>query len=308
MSFINFPNVPNVPGVPSLLRNFTIPTQGQLLNKLIGGAAEAIFGKTVWGIFEDVPAVKGTPSQPERGSRPFVAAVPAVAATIKEILFPDSFLDIEYKQDIRVSNFPQEEGAFASYNKVGTPYECRIKLAIGADKDTRTKFMDKLDQMILSLDLYTIVTPEATYINASLRTYDYRREAKNGVSMIIFDLSFIEVRIIEDLTAIDSDSDSAADPVSAGQVQTPVIPEVASGVGSKLSQITKSVIGTVQNVVGTVKSVVSTVQGVVSTVQGAIAGAVGAVQGAITMAKNAVYLGVSNAATVAVVKIKNFIL
>jgi hypothetical protein len=193
MSLIPFPNVPNVPGVPAILRNATIPSAGQLLNNVLGGVAEAIFGRVVWGVFDQ---------------------------SGRAALQPDSFLDIDYKQDMRVSQYPQEAGAFASYNKVGTPYDCRVRMAIGGDKTSRTAFLAQVDAMLQTIDLYTVVTPEATYTNAALQNYGYRRESRNGATMLTVELMFTQVRLTGVATFSLPAKPSGADPVSGGQVQT----------------------------------------------------------------------------------------
>lgn len=204
MSLIPFPDVPNVPGVPALFRSLTVPTPGQLLNNLLGGVTEAIFGAVVWGVFDQ---------------------------SGKAALTPDSFLDIDYKQDMRVSNYPQEEGAFASYNKVGTPYDCRVRMALGGDKASRTAFLAQIDTMLKSIDLFTVVTPEVTYVNASLQNYNYHRETRNGATMLVVDLWFIEVRLTGVATFSQPSQPSGADPVSNGQVQiSPVSQSVINAV------------------------------------------------------------------------------
>ena len=194
MSLIPFPDVPNVPGVPMILRSITVPSLGQILGSALGGIAETIFGRTVWGIFD---------------------------SNGNAALTPDTFLGIDYKNDTKVSNYPQEQGAFAAYNKVGTPYDCRVTMSIGADKAGRTAFLSQLDAMLKTIDLYTVITPEVTYKNASLQNYSYKREARNGVSMLTVDLDFIEVRITAIATfAPPTNQPSGASPVSDGQVQT----------------------------------------------------------------------------------------
>jgi len=206
MSLIPYPNVPNVPGVPAIFRSITVPTPGALLNMALGGAAESIFGRVVWGIFD------------QSGN---------------EALTPDSFLDIDYKNESRVSNYHMEAGAFAAYNKVGTPYDCRVKMALGGDKASRTAFLAQIDAMLKAIDLFTVVTPEATYLNASLQNYSYRRESKNGVSMLTVDLWFIEVRMTGGSTFSKAtpSQPSGADPVSDGQVQvTPVTQSIINSV------------------------------------------------------------------------------
>lgn len=204
MSLIPYPNVPNVPGVPAILRSATVPTPNQILNAVLGRVAESIFGKVVWGVFD------------KSGN---------------EALTPDSFLDIDYKQDMRVSQYPQEAGAFASYNKIGTPYDCKVRMAIGGDKTTRTAFLSRCDAMLKTIDLFTVVTPEATYLNASLQNYNYRRETKNGATMLTVDLWFLEVRLTGVATYSKPAQPSGADPVSNGQVQTfPVSQSVLNAV------------------------------------------------------------------------------
>lgn len=206
MSLISFPNVPNVPGVPAVFRSLTVPTPGALLNMALGGIAEAVFGKVVWGVFDKAG---------------------------KAALTPDSFLDIDYKNESRVSNYPMEAGAFAAYNKVGTPFDCRVKMAIGGDKASRTAFLATVEAMVGSIDLYTVVTPEATYTNAALQNYSYRRESKNGATMLTVELWFIQVRLTGAATfskPVPSQA-SGADPVSGGQAQTsPVSQSVITAV------------------------------------------------------------------------------
>lgn len=196
MPLIPFPNVPNVPGVPNILRSLTVPTPGALVNMALGGIAEYVFGPTVWGVFD------------QNG---------------KEVLFPDSFLGIDYRNEARVSNYPQEKGAFASYNKVETPYDCRVQMAIGADKAGRTAFLETLESLRKGLDLLTVVTPEVSYTSANLQSYNYRRTSQNGVSMLVVELDFIEIRVTAEAQfsgEVESPKEpSAADPVSDGQVQ-----------------------------------------------------------------------------------------
>lgn len=270
MSLIPYPNVPNVPGVPTMLRNFTVPTAGSLLNMGLGLAAEAIFGKVVWGVYEDVAAVpavnamSAVPWTPTNPAVPEVKAVPARPATTREALSPDSFLDIDYKNDTRVSNYPQEAGAFAAYNKVGTPYDCRVRMAIGGDKASRTKFLAKCEAMLKGIDLYTVITPEATYTNAALQNYSYKRDEKNGASMLTVDLQFTEVRITATAQYKTAAQPSGAAQVSGGQVQPAKPP---SGL--------QKIIGAVSGAVGAVQGAVT---GAVASAQGAIQSAVGSAQ------------------------------
>ena len=192
MSLINFPNVPNVPGVPALLRSATIPSVDSLVNQGIGLALEAIFGAENWGVYDSNGNLA---------------------------LNHDVFGGVEYKNASLVSNYPQEDGAFASYNKVNTPFDCRIRLLVGSDKAARSSFVSALDFMLKKIDTYSVVTPEITYPEATLQNYQYRRTARNGVRIIEADLWFIEVR-----KNVGSNQPKPAEPqgaemISLGQIQ-----------------------------------------------------------------------------------------
>jgi hypothetical protein len=107
----------------------------------------------------------------------------------------DSFSDLKYTGSSKVSDFPVEQGSFASYNKVVEPFKVNITLtANGTDKTI--PFLAQLEIEKSAANLYNIVTPAITYINATLESYDYSRTASNGVSMITAVLSFIEIRQI----------------------------------------------------------------------------------------------------------------
>jgi hypothetical protein len=103
-------------------------------------------------------------------------------------------------------------------------------MAIGADLASRTAFIAQCDSMLASTDTFNVVTPEKTYLNATVENVDYRRETKNGATMITIDMWFLEVRenataqfsasaFSSPLAASQVQSPSSADPVSDGQIQ-----------------------------------------------------------------------------------------
>lgn len=192
MPLIPFPNVPNVPGVPALLRSLTVPTPGAVLNRVLGAIAADLFGQTVWGVFD---------------------------ANGDEVLNPDSFGGIDYQNGGRVSNAPQEEGAFSSYNKVANPYDCSLMLITSADKATRSAFLAKLEEMSAGVELFTVVTPERTYTNATLQNFNYKRNGQQGLTMIQAQLNFVQIRTSASSTVTPTQDPSGADIQSGGQVQ-----------------------------------------------------------------------------------------
>lgn len=163
------------------------------------------------------------------------------------VLVPDTVSRFEYRNESRVSDYPVEQGAFASYNKVATPFEIRMTMvcaglnyaqtltqaAVNAIAPgfgsnnfmTRPDFLATLENMLQGVEAYTIVTPDMVYNNAMLDHYDYRKESNNGAVMLIVEAWFREIRVTASATYsnsgqpnVDSNSPSAANPDSLGSV------------------------------------------------------------------------------------------
>lgn len=167
------------------------------------------------------------------------------ASTNAVIITPDTVPSFEYKADTRVSDFPVQRGAFASYNKVQMPFNIRMTLvcsginffqsaasALGLNLGgqqfmQKDAFLTTLDYMKETTDLFTIVTPDQTYNNCNLEHYDYRREARQGATMLYVEAWFREIRqvdmsnsSVDGLPSVNSNSASASNPVNNGIVQT----------------------------------------------------------------------------------------
>ena len=165
----------------------------------------------------------------------------ADAKTSAKIIVPDTVPRFEFRGDRRISDYPVEQGAFASYNKVATPYEIRMTmvcsgglvqqvesaiqnaLGLGSGYMQKSDFIDTLDYMLDTTDLFTIVTPDKAYTNANLEHYDYKRETRNGATMLIIEAWFREIRVTASATysdggPVNSNSPGAADPTSLGTV------------------------------------------------------------------------------------------
>lgn len=164
-----YPDVPEALGVPPVLRSpvpITIPTDPSLVLADAIGILQNIL-TPVWGVFDDT----GLP-----------------------VAIADTTLMLEYMADSRVSDYPQEQGAFGSYNKVQMPYRATVTLVCGRTVADREAFLAAIDAAKQSTDLYTIATPEDTYQNANIVAYDYRRTTKNGATLLIVNLHLEEIR------------------------------------------------------------------------------------------------------------------
>lgn len=151
------------------------------------------------------------------------------------IIVPDTVPRFEYRGESRIADYPMEQGAFASYNKVQEPFDIRmvmvcagmnyaqsaiasIGLNIGRNAMQKSDFLTTLDYMRTTTDLFDVVTPDRTYPSVNLVHYDYRRETSNGATMLLVEAWFREVRVTGTATYTQSNSPSAADAVNVGTV------------------------------------------------------------------------------------------
>lgn len=187
------PAVPNVPGVPALTSYLSsVPTL--LIADLISTIS---FQAPRWGIF-----LNGVP------------ALPMI----------QSIATFEYKQDWSIADYPVEDGAFQSYDKVQLPFDVRVRVASGSSAAERQALLDAVDVIANSLDLYDVVTPEKIYRSVNISHYDFRRTAQNGVGMIVIDLWFQEIRVTSTAAFSNTQQPANAGQQSNGNVQAQSLP------------------------------------------------------------------------------------
>ena len=182
MPNIPYPNVPALPGVPGLNRS-SAPIFSAGLT-LVGEILPLNLFGTKWGIVD----VNGS-----------------------ALLTPDSFIDFEYREEYKIPIYPIEKGGFQSYNKVAMPFDCRVTVSCsGNGKMTKEAFLLAVEGLVSSLTLCSVVTPNATYRNCNLIHVDYRREAKQGATLILAQLWFQQVRTAQQPTVITAQPSGAS--------------------------------------------------------------------------------------------------
>lgn len=214
-----YPNVPRALGVPPVLRQ-----AGAIINTGLLLVADAVqllrlFGTNQWGLFNS----GGT-----------------------SIYSEASFLGVEWRKDSNIPDYPQEEGAFQSYNKIRGPWEAKVTLVVGdgallpglpslpafdipglggfsglvgSSLARRTAFINAVDAAADSLDLFTLVTPEIRYPNANIIHHDYRRISERGVTLFAVDIWVRQVRVTATATFSNAQAPSGQAQVDGGQVQ-----------------------------------------------------------------------------------------
>jgi hypothetical protein len=183
-----YPNVPKLPGVPQLVRSANQIITGPVVGTAaaIGALWRALFVTNVWGIFKQRPPVE----EGEDGIQTVT-----VVAKQTPVVDCDSILDFGYRNEWDVPSYPVQDGTFASYNRVSLAYEASVRLSKGGSEADRRKFLDQIETILNSSQLYQIVTPERTYMNVNpVRTEQVRRGASGAYFLTEIDLYFVEVR------------------------------------------------------------------------------------------------------------------
>ncbi len=185
-----FPNVPSLPGVPQLLRSVNFPAAPPpQLNAAIAAInlVRLFTTKPKWAVYKhEKPSVAATPDGLDEV---------VVIAKRTAVVVPDSFLTFGYRNEYEVSDYPVQEGAFASYNKVANPFESTVRMTKGGSVQDRQNFLKQIEDIIGSLDTYDIVTPERTYLNVNPIRFELNREGAQGAYFFAeADLYFREIR------------------------------------------------------------------------------------------------------------------
>jgi hypothetical protein len=97
----------------------------------------------------------------------------------------DSCLDLKFGAKAKTSDFPVEEGAFASYNKVLDPFTPKVRLVVKSAPRIAA-FQVALHAALASASLFNIVTPTMTYLNVTLEGYDHDQTAENGALSMLW--------------------------------------------------------------------------------------------------------------------------
>lgn len=187
-----FPNIPDVPGVPPLLRSL-IPVFNDV--QPLAADTTSTFGQSPapqWGIF--------------KGGQAVVVA--------------DSVQRVEYRQDWDMLDYPLEQGAFESYNKVNGPFEAKVRFATGSTETDRQALLNSIEAIAGTLELYDVVTPEKIYQSTNITHFDYSRTAATGGGLLQVDVWVVEIRVNATAKFSSTKADASADPVNDGTVQT----------------------------------------------------------------------------------------
>lgn len=152
-----------------------------------------------------------------------------------EALVADSVFAFRYSHEYDIPIYPQEQGAFQTYNKVHFPYQANIVFLVGGNSSHRSAFLDQAEALCASTTLLQIITPDYYYPNANATRLSIReRSAEGGITLLQVEILCVEVRNPNTSAGLSSaQSPSASPPASNGLVQPSIItyplPPVPSG-------------------------------------------------------------------------------
>lgn len=147
------------------------------------------------------------------------------------VIIADTVVSVEYKRDFSISDYPLEQGAFETYDKVELPFDVHVKFASGGSPAARQEMIDSIEGILGDLNFYDIVTPDAVYTSVNILHHDYRRTATNGLGMVVSEVWGRQVRVSAQTAFTATQSPSGSDPVAGGQVQ-PAAPSGAQEAGA----------------------------------------------------------------------------
>jgi hypothetical protein len=163
-----FPNVPFLAGVPQLVRSalFQPANHVSLGTQAQSGLWASSQIAPVWGIFD------------ANGNR---------------VVTPDNIYAFNYRAEWRESDYPVEGGGFDTYNKVIVPFENAIRMTKGGTLSDRTAFLKQVDAIAPLTTVYSIRTPEKTYLSVNVLRVEMTRRSSEGAYFIEVDMTFRNV-------------------------------------------------------------------------------------------------------------------
>jgi hypothetical protein len=122
------------------------------------------------------------------------------------IVLCDSVNAFDYRNSSVVSDYPQEDGSFTSYDKVQTPFDVRLRFVTGGSVSAREAMLASILTIAQDTQLYDAVTPEQVYVNCNVVHVAYRRTNANGNGLLVIDVGLQEIRVTAEAAFVDNPS------------------------------------------------------------------------------------------------------
>lgn len=125
--------------------------------------------------------------------RPIYAIVNS--ETFEPLTVPDSWGEFAPRFESQTSDYPVEQGAFATYNKVRRPTAVAVTLVkTGSDVARFTWFAAIQQAEVQSpTTLYTLISPQGVYIDYTILSMAYEVRPDRGSNMLFLTIQFVQI-------------------------------------------------------------------------------------------------------------------
>jgi len=148
----------------------------------------------------------------------------------------NSMQEFSAEKSSRLPDEPIEKGSFATYNRVIEPRSITCQLSVEGSASKLQSAIDRLTTLCENDEKITLTTPEQSYPNMMLESFDYRRDAMNGRGILFVDLRFKEIREVasqqtttsveEPIEPEDAEDGSCCDDIEDGEMQATEAEEI----------------------------------------------------------------------------------
>lgn len=135
------------------------------------------------------------------------------------VITPDTFLSFGFSVHFSIADYPLQQGAFESFNKVRQPFENKLTVATGGSLADRQELLSAVDAISGDLNSYDMATPEKIYNNCNVTHYGYDKSAMKGNGLLAIEIWFSQVRIEAQAGFSDTQQPEGSSPQNGGNVQ-----------------------------------------------------------------------------------------
>lgn len=119
------------------------------------------------------------------------------AETDRVIAEVRSTISAGYRGAPKVTTYPLEKGGFFSANKVASPFELPMQVALQGTPAQLRAILADLQRYERGVELVNVVMPVATFLNCNLIRLNWDMKEGGSVGVLQLDLGFLEIRIID---------------------------------------------------------------------------------------------------------------
>ena len=148
----------------------------------------------------------------------------------------NSMQEFSAEKSSRLPDEPIEKSSFAIYNRIIEPRVITCRLSVEGNASKLQRAINRLTKLCENNEKITLITPEQSYPNMMLESFDYRRDAMNGRGVLFVDLRFKEIREVasqqtttsveEPIEPEDAEDGSCCDDIDDGEMQATEAEEI----------------------------------------------------------------------------------